>query len=105
MQVSGFTSTFLLSEMMVALMHCERRTKDEFRHELESAMQNGRDYVWSPIGRACWDRKYQEHVLPKFDNPEFRKELLEAGFLRGDPEYLDIAVESYTKCVDESRLW
>lgn len=104
MPMNGFTTTFLLSEMMVALMHCERRSVSEFREGLEAAKQNGRDYVWSPVGRACWDRKYQEHVLPKFGNLEFRKELLEAGFLRGDPEYLDIAVESYAKCVD-ARWW
>ncbi|WIY24382.1 hypothetical protein [Parasedimentitalea psychrophila] len=103
--MGGFTTAFLLSEMLTAFFHCEGMDKEEFKRRSVDAQERNNGFVWMPIGRACWDRTYQERVLPKFENENFKKELLNAGFLKGEAGYLDLAVKNYTACVEKSRWW
>jgi hypothetical protein len=48
----------------------------------------GCGFVWAPPGRIAWDSSNRERILKSFTNPEKVKLILDAGFARGEEEFL-----------------
>ena len=61
---------------------------------LDRSATGQRDFVWSPIGRAAWDDEHRDAILASFEEPDTRRRLLDAGFARGDDQFLSLALES-----------
>jgi hypothetical protein len=53
----------------------------------------GRDFVWTPIGRAAWHSSIRGPIIESWKT-DLQPELLKAGFARGNKDYLLLAIQS-----------
>jgi phosphoserine phosphatase len=91
--VREFTRLFEAFEVLGALAFITlRATKEELIAAHSATGQ--RDFVWSPIGRAAWDGEHRDAILASLEEPDTRRRLLDAGFARGDDQFLSLALES-----------
>lgn len=88
-----FTRLFETFEVLGALAYITLGSTKEDLTAANSATGQ-RDFVWSPIGRAAWDGEHRDAILASFEEPDTRRRLLEAGFARGDDQFLSLALES-----------
>lgn len=88
-----FTRLFETFEVLGALAYITLGSTKEDLTAANSATGQ-RDFVWSPIGRAAWDGEHRDAILASFEEPDTRRRLLEAGFARGDDQFLSLASES-----------
>ncbi|WP_338835174.1 SIR2 family protein [Bradyrhizobium septentrionale] len=68
---------------------------------LQAALQ-ARQYVRAPLGRAAWDGRSARSILDSWKG-EVQPTLLEAGFARGDQDYLTLATESIVRLASNMR--
>ena len=52
----------------------------------------GRNFLWAPVGRVSWHSEIREALFTSLARPDRSKELLAAGFARGDQTYLSTAL-------------
>jgi hypothetical protein len=88
-----FTRLFEEFEVLGALTFITLRATKEDLIAAHSATGQ-RDFVSSPIGRAAWDGEHRDAILASFEEPDTRRRLLDAGFARGDDQFLSLALES-----------
>jgi phosphoserine phosphatase len=88
-----FTRLFEEFEVLGALTFITLRATKEDLIAAHSATGQ-RDFVWSPIGRAAWDDEHRDAILASLEEPDTRRRLLDAGFARGDDQFLSLALES-----------
>lgn len=97
---SGLTPDFELEferfEVLGALAYLEREGTDILRMEL-SAKQGGRDFVWIPVGRVGWNNRDRTKLIQEIQTPTRQEELLNAGFAKGEPEFLSLFIENFQR--------
>jgi len=82
-------------EILGSLAHLERFEIDEIEHELSRHASNG--WAWFPIGRSGWHRDTRERILDDFLSDTMRPVLLDAGFGKGDDDFLQKCVANYRR--------
>jgi SIR2-like domain len=86
-----YTSLFEHFELLGSLAYI---TLAVDKAELQAAIQNqGRDFVWCPMGRAAWHGSVSRPILDSWKG-DLEPLLLKAGLARGDHDYLLLAIES-----------
>lgn len=85
----------LLLETLIAVRYLESSGISELREAMSH--ESGDNFIWVPVRRAGWDREFRRAILPKFENGEFVETLARAGFGRGDPDYLALAIENHSR--------
>lgn len=95
------TDTLLL-ETLTAIRYIESTSVKQLREILAETDQN-RNYVWTAVGRAGWDRTYHQRIAPRFKNSEFVSALADAGFGRGDADYIELAIENHNRVAKRLR--
>ena len=65
----------------------------------------GRNFVWTPLGRAKWDNQNWRIIIEGWQREEKVKPLLDAGFARNDPNYLLEAIQSLNNLAARGRYW
>ena len=92
----GFTRLFETFETLGSLAFLTlKTTKEELTAAHGAAAE--RNFVWSPVGRAAWDSEHREPILAWLGEAEPRQSLLEAGFAKGDAQFLSLAAESLSR--------
>lgn len=84
-----FTTLFAQFELLGTLAYIGQANDKSM---LQAALQ-AQSYVRAPMGRAVWDGRTARSILDSWKG-ELQPVLLEAGFARGDQEYLALAIES-----------
>ena len=82
-------------EVLGSLAHLERAEIAELEAELAEQPRNG--FVWFPIGRSGWHERMRERILEDFLSDGMKPVLLEAGFGKGDDDFLQKSVANYRR--------
>ena len=93
-----FTTLFTQFELLGTLAYIGLAND---KSTLQAALQ-ARKYVWAPLGRAAWDGHSARSILESWKG-EVQSVLLEAGFARGDQDYLTLATESIVHLANNMR--
>lgn len=93
---ASVSNASLLAEVLTAIRHLEAAEKDQLK-EAMSKPEHGRNFLWSPVGRGGWAYEYHENIFKRFDDDEFITVLAKAGFGRGDPDFIKLAIESHKR--------
>jgi hypothetical protein len=67
------------------------------------SQQNNQSYRWVPVGRSGWHSNVRERILTEIQMPEFQAELIEAGFAKGDKDFLKLSIENYNRLAERFR--
>lgn len=86
-----YTALFEHFELLGSLAYLTRSAdKSDLQKHLATPNQ---DFVWTPIGRAAWDGEVCRPLIEAWKG-SLQKPLLDAGFARGDQEFLPLAIQS-----------
>ena len=83
--VSNFEELYEKWEVLCSLTYCER-------YESEDIISNG-DFVRMPVGRSGWN--HRNHILELIQRDDFKKNLLQAGFAKGQTEFFDATITNF----------
>jgi hypothetical protein len=80
-------------------------TNSESKETLQAAVNgpNGSNFVWAPIGRVSWDGQTRRRILDKWKLQKTTEELMKAGFVPPDGEYLELALKSLDNLAGRMR--
>jgi hypothetical protein len=96
---TGLTPDFELMferfEFLGALAHSEQHTKADILQALAGRQQTG--WAWMPVGRVGWDRANANKLVSEIQAEPMKAALVQAGFAKGDPEFIDIFVQNFTR--------
>ncbi len=93
--VPDFEQLYERWEILGVLIYCERHSVEELHPE--SPEGTLRDFVWTPVGRAGWDEVTCRKVMRQIESSEFKQELLESGFGKGQSEHLEAAIGNFRR--------
>lgn len=106
--MSGFTTTFMIAEVLGAFAVSGKHTRAEIAEMLSQPGRNGQpnaNFFWMPVGRAGYDRDFRTNIKPMFETPAFLGDLAQAGFGGGDVEAIKLLFENYLRCSAHMRMW
>jgi SIR2-like domain len=94
-----FTRLFEEFEMLAALAHLTLSTSLE---DLQATLgkTGGRDFAWSPMGRAGWDGQTRRQILEDWAVPEINAAILKAGFANKSADYYKLAIDSISRLAE-----
>lgn len=87
-----FELMFERFEILSSLAHVEGASKEQLRQSLEGSQSN---YVFTPVGRGAW-RSANKLVSDMQEEPH-KTTLLRAGFAKGDPQFLELFVQNFSR--------
>jgi hypothetical protein len=90
-----FELMFERFELLASFAHLEKHKKDEVVAEL-----SGGNFVWLPMGRASWHSANREKLIAEIQAESMKTTLVKAGFGKGDPEFLDLFVQTFNRMAD-----
>ncbi|MBU2981025.1 SIR2 family protein [Lentibacter algarum] len=93
----GIVIDCLMIETLTAIRYLETNDIAALRSAHES--ETDRNYIWSPVRRAGWDRNFRQKIKPKFENADFLRALTDGGFGRGDTDFVVLAIESHERLI------
>lgn len=93
---ASVSDSSLFAEGVTAIRYLESAEKTQLQ-EVVNQPVHGRNYLWAPVGRAGWARQYHEKISARFEDQEFVATLAKAGFGRGDPEFIKLAIENHKR--------
>jgi hypothetical protein len=82
-------------EILGSLTYLEHAEINELDAALAEVPHNG--WIWCPVGRSGWHSEMRQRILKEFLNDATKREILEAGFAKGDEQFLQKAVENYRR--------
>lgn len=91
-----FTAAFDEFELLGSLAFLSLNADEESLARM-IADQMGQHWVWAPVGRIGWRGASSRAVLTKWETPEGRKTLLDAGFAKGNADFFDKALPCLAK--------
>jgi hypothetical protein len=98
-----FTSLFEEFELLGALAYTTLSADKAALQEAQKGDYFGRNFVWTPIGRAMWDNQNRGAIIATWQSVEKANALVDAGFARNDPGYLTEAIENLNRLVARLR--
>lgn len=90
-----FVRLFESWEILGSLAHLELEEAAEIDNAL--AQSPPHNYLWFAIGRSGWHRQLREPILTDFLSDRMRPVLLQAGFGKGDDDFLQKSVVNYQR--------
>ncbi len=88
--VSDFEELYEMWEVLCSITYCECYTLEE----IQASISNG-NFVRMPVGRSGWN--YGNHILELIQSEELKRNLLQAGFAKGQPEFLDATITNFQR--------
>jgi hypothetical protein len=82
-------------ELLGSLAHLEQNDKIVVQQKLAGEPRN--HWAWMPVGRIAWREAGAERLLAEIQSEPFKGALLEAGFAKGDPEFIDLFVQNFRR--------
>ena len=96
-----FELTFECFEMLGSLAHLERNDKADVQQELAKNPQQS--WAWMPVGRAGWHSGNAEKLVAELQSERMKASMLQAGFAKGDPEFIDLFIQNFTRIARRMR--
>jgi hypothetical protein len=90
-----FELTFERYEVLGSLAWLEGLHKENVRSQLDAKTQY--PFVWMPFGRANWDTANADRLVSEMTTEPRKSELLDAGFAKGDAEFLDLFIQNFKR--------
>jgi hypothetical protein len=90
-----FELMFERFEMLGSLAHLERNNKADVQQALAGNPQQG--WARMPVGRAGWHNTIAEKLVVELQAEPMKGTLIEAGFGKGDPEFIDLFVQNFRR--------
>lgn len=95
---ADFELLFERFEMLGSLSHFEGNDKSAVQEQLRSGQHNA--WTWMPVGRAGWHQQSAVRLIGELQGEPLKVALLKAGFAKGDPEFLDLFVQTFRRIAD-----
>lgn len=96
-----FVLMFERFEMLGSLAHLERNAKASIQQELASNPQQG--WTWMPVGRAGWHSGNADKLIAEIQADPMKAALIEAGFVKHDPEFIDLFIQNFGRLAGRMR--
>jgi hypothetical protein len=96
-----FELLFERFELLVALAHLE--SYDFAGLQTATAARQSHQWAYMPLGRVGWDSSRNSRLIAELGTETFRAALLNAGFAKGDGEFLDLSIQNFQRL--SSRLY
>lgn len=93
--VPDFDVLYETWEIVGSLAFCERFRLDELMAATSSTGIQER--VWMPIGRSAWHTQTRRQIFEYIKSDDVRQALLDAGFGRGDPMFLNHSMSCFER--------
>jgi hypothetical protein len=97
-----FELIFERFEILGSLAHLERNEKADIQQGLASNPQQG--WTWTPVGRAGWHESNADRLVSELQAEPMKAALTQAGFAKGDPEFIDIFIQNF-RCIAGRMRW
>jgi hypothetical protein len=88
-------------EMLGSLAHLERNEKEGLKAEISGDPRQS--WAFMPVGRAGWDSANAEKLVAEIQSDPMKSRLIEAGFAKADPEYLEMFVTNFKRVAGRMR--
>ena len=79
-------------EVLSSLTYCERYDLVDLQAALPGTATQSTEIIFVPVGRSKWHSQTRERILDIIQNDDFKHDLLEAGFGKGEQEFLDATI-------------
>ncbi len=96
-----FELIFERFELLGSLAHLERNDKATVQQELLGEPRNG--WAWMPVGRVGWHEANADQLVSEIQAEPTRDALTQAGFAKGDPEFVDLFVQNFRRLAGRMR--
>lgn len=96
-----FELVFERFELLGSLAHLERCEKADLQQELTGDPQ--RAWARMPVGRAGWHGSNAEKLVAELRTDPMKAALTEAGFAKGDPEFIELFVRNFRRIAARMR--
>jgi hypothetical protein len=93
--VPHFELLFERFEMLASLAFLEVAEEKDVRAVVDGEYLD--NFIWMPIGRSAWNSQIREQLIGEFENSEFRKLLLDAGFAKKNESFLDLYLKNFQR--------
>ena len=92
---ADFELMFERFEMLGSLSYFQGNDKAAVHQQLKS----GQDNAWPrvPVGRAGWHQQNSVRLIAELQGEPLKSAILKAGFAKGDPELLDLFIETFRR--------
>lgn len=94
---SNFEQLYETWEIINSLTYCERYNLIDILATIHNSKISNTERVWMPVGRSGWHHQTRKRILDLVQNNGLGSDLLEAGFVNGQPEFLDAAISVFQK--------
>ncbi|EAS50666.1 conserved hypothetical protein, possible SIR2 superfamily [Aurantimonas manganoxydans SI85-9A1] len=88
-------------ELLGSLAHLEQYDKAVVQQELAGEPRNG--WAWMPVGRAGWHEANADRLVSEIQTGLTRNLLVQAGFAKGDPEFMDLFIQNFRRVARRMR--
>jgi len=61
-----------------------------------------RGYTWMPVGRSGWDSQTCHQIIRHIQSDEFKQNLLEVGFGKGQSDFFEAAIDNFKRSAEGS---
>lgn len=88
-------------EMLGSLAHLERYEKAQVQQELAGEPQNS--WAFMPVGRTGWHESNAAKLIPELQSNPMKMALVQAGFGKRDPEFVDLFIQNFKRVAGRMR--
>ena len=99
--VPHFDELYETWEIMGSLAYSECYELEHIQAELSKRNTSG--FVFMPVGRSGWHDQTRQRILERLQNDDLKQSLLEAGFGKGQWEFLEAAINNIQRIAGRMR--
>jgi len=101
--VPDFDLLFERFELLASLAYLQNTRPEDF--EAAFAANSFHNFIWSPVGRAIWDRDRRVRLLKELESQEFRNVLRASGFQGGNANLFTHFARNFAAMANTIRSW
>ena len=94
---SSFEQLYETWEIINSFTFYELYNLTDLQAEISGVGTDSTEYVSMPVVRSGWNRRIRERILDTIQNDTFKHDLREAGFGKGEQEFLDATISILRK--------
>jgi hypothetical protein len=96
-----FSLLFERFEMLGSLAHLERYQKDQVQQDLAGPTNSS--WAFMPVGRTGWNESNAAKLVPELQSEPMKTALIQAGFAKNDPEFIDLFIQNFRRIAGRMR--
>ena len=99
--VPSFDELYETWEIMGSLAYSECYELEHIQADFSN--RNTLSFALMPVGRSGWDLQTRQRILERIQNNDLNLSLLEAGFGKGQREFLEVAISHFQRIGEHMR--